>query len=682
MRPASWLGVLSAALVAGCNVPPYALDADASTAGITPADGGGADAANDGATPVDPRCGDGASCSALADTPYCDGARGVCVACLAHEHCRLGEYCTTNGACATGCRTDDDCVPAGPGGGDAGVVDAEPTKVRCDAETHTCRGCKYDDECAAGFICDGTSTCVPGCTEAHACADGKGCCGGECVDTKSNPSHCGACDQACAKPAHGNATCTAGTCGLAACDEGFGNCDLDPANGCETDLRSTVSHCGACGVACAPAYATGACEASACKVAACNPGYGDCDGDPKNGCEQGLATMTHCGACGVACTIPNGTGTCASGTCEVAECAPGFGDCDGVAANGCETDLTKDATNCGTCGKVCPSSAGTPACVSGACKYTSCAAGLGDCDGSGSCKTPITNDVANCGACGKTCSAANGTPKCDGTTCGIQSCSSGFGNCNGDVVDGCEQTLKTLAHCGACGVACTRTNASPTCSTGTCAIAACNAGYGNCDGVDGNGCETDLTSTLTHCGACGNACSLAHATAACSAGSCVVSTCAAGYGDCDGIAANGCERDTSAVHNTCSTAESLVDGSGSVNVCGTKSTETTRVENVHGTKRFKVHLVSCHGGPCKSGDPMRARIQVVSPPGMAFDLRVYTNTSCTTLVGQSTSGVPGGTETVTWSDASCPSPKDLIVEVARRSGEGCGEAKLTVTGAY
>lgn len=33
----------------------------------------------------------------------------------------------------------------------------------------------------------------------------------------------------------------------------------------------------------------------------CEAGFGDCDGDPSNGCEQDLSERTHCGACGAVC---------------------------------------------------------------------------------------------------------------------------------------------------------------------------------------------------------------------------------------------------------------------------------------------------------------------------------------------------------------------------------------------
>ena len=35
---------------------------------------------------------------------------------------------------------------------------------------------------------------------------------------------------------------------------------------------------------------------------------------------------------------------------------------------------------------------------------------------------------------------------------------------------------------------------------------ACATGRGDCDGVAANGCETDLTATENHCGACGTSC--------------------------------------------------------------------------------------------------------------------------------------------------------------------------------
>ncbi len=48
----------------------------------------------------------------------------------------------------------------------------------------------------------------------------------------------------------------------AACSDGKGECDGNPATACDTDLQSSAAHCGACGVACA---AGESCAGGACK---------------------------------------------------------------------------------------------------------------------------------------------------------------------------------------------------------------------------------------------------------------------------------------------------------------------------------------------------------------------------------------------------------------------------------
>jgi hypothetical protein len=169
-------------------------------------------------------------------------------------------------------------------------------------------------------------------------------------------------------------------CGIAACDAFFGDCDR-LAPGCETDLRTDATNCGVCGNACpngavcvnagctcAPCNLPNAkaqCVNFQCVVGGCNPGFGDCDGVAGNGCEVLLnSDVNHCGACKTACAVANGTPGCAMGSCVVQSCKLGFGDCDGLYQTGCETDLTADATNCGACGVVCPQG---QACSAGKC---------------------------------------------------------------------------------------------------------------------------------------------------------------------------------------------------------------------------------------------------------------------------------------------------------------------------
>jgi hypothetical protein len=88
----------------------------------------------------------------------------------------------------------------------------------------------------------------------------------------------------------------------------------------------------------------------------CAPGFGDCNGAAGDGCESNLmTTITSCGACGVVCPAagpPNTFATCNAGTC-VRSCAPGFSDCNGKPADGCEVDLMTDKRNCGACKNHC-----------------------------------------------------------------------------------------------------------------------------------------------------------------------------------------------------------------------------------------------------------------------------------------------------------------------------------------
>jgi hypothetical protein len=58
-----------------------------------------------------------------------------------------------------------------------------------------------------------------------------------------------------------------------ACAEGTGDCDGLPTNGCEADTRTSATHCGACGVACAaPEHGAARCTAGRCEVT-CDAGH-------------------------------------------------------------------------------------------------------------------------------------------------------------------------------------------------------------------------------------------------------------------------------------------------------------------------------------------------------------------------------------------------------------------------
>ncbi len=104
--------------------------------------------------------------------------------------------------------------------------------------------------------------------------------------------------------------------------------------------------------------------------------------------------------------------------------------------------------------------------------------------------------------------------------------------------DGCEVDLaRSTDHCGSCGRSCLTANvATAECSAGACRVLTCDAGFADCDGNPANGCEVDTRVSTAHCGRCGNACAAPGGTAVCRASVCGVGACATGRGDCDGDA--------------------------------------------------------------------------------------------------------------------------------------------------
>ena len=197
-------------------------------------------------------------------------------------------------------------------------------------------------------------------------------------------------------------------------------------------------------------------------------------------------------------------------------------------------------------------------------KTSDCVAALTCC--SGAC-IDVTKDTRHCGACGDACGTRNAVATCQAGVCRA-ACTEGFGDCNALASDGCEVDLRAdVMHCGACGTACVTANATAACTSGQCAVGSCQAGFANCDGRAANGCEVSLVTDLMNCGACGATCSVPNATARCFSSRCGVGTCEAGRADCDGEADGGCETDigTSTLHcggcnQPCPTDQSCVVG--------------------------------------------------------------------------------------------------------------------------
>lgn len=231
------------------------------------------------------------------------------------------------------------------------------------------------------------------------CPTGTSACGGACVDTQTDPGHCGGCGRPCAvQPPE---TCgTTGLCVGAACER-YGQAP--------TVCKGRV--CSGSAVSLGPSFCDGrgACVRfsagnQACKPGRCDNTTGGCtwncaldsDCDEQGWCDDARicrakkrygsactrseeCTYGNCVGevcCESACVAANATGTCVApgGYCSLA-CNAGWGNCDTTMSNGCEADLETSPAHCGGCNQPCsgpcgPSNSGTKECVGGACFCT------------------------------------------------------------------------------------------------------------------------------------------------------------------------------------------------------------------------------------------------------------------------------------------------------------------------
>ncbi len=338
-------------------------------------------------------------------------------------------------------------------------------------------------------------------------------CSGFCTDPDTDVHNCGLCGNDCTLRAGvdgSRVTCAAGRCVFTgACLPGRANCSGNPDDGCES-VVTTAARCGSCTTMCSGGAPNCVPMASSPSGYACSSG---CTGAGQMRCGTSCVDTTsdplNCGACGMVCpTGLRGTPACVMGRCAL-NCTANYGDCDGLTTNGCETITSNNVSNCGRCGNVCPPGPGASAICSASMCTITCATGQGNCDGNAAngCETDVRTSVMNCGACGNACPArANSTSACAASACTV-TCNAGFGNCNALVTDGCEASLMAdPLNCGACARRCAAaTNATAACAMGACGIT-CLTGYGNCDGNGLNGCESTLSTDPRNCGACGNVC--------------------------------------------------------------------------------------------------------------------------------------------------------------------------------
>lgn len=310
--------------------------------------------------------------------------------------------------------------------------------------------------CSGGLACQ-NGQCV------LTCADGLTACDGNCVDLQADSQHCGSCGAPCSLP-HASASCQGGVCTLEACDAGFGNCDGDPATGCEHDIRADLDNCGVCGHQCAaaPANATAMCADGACSYA-CDAGFHKCD----NNCVSNN-DPAHCGS---RCSPCPGS-LCSPATCDGTTCgrAPIDGCCehDGDCgdSNACTTDTCGEDHTCQHTAVTCPDY--------GPCYDAVCDPGQG-CLPVARCQADevCVEDGEQVHCCPQS------HPLWDGSQCVV---------CLAHDVSNCPRPPNAIATCTA---------------QGECSYE-CEAFWGDCG--PGAGCETDFRFNTSHCGACGQAC--------------------------------------------------------------------------------------------------------------------------------------------------------------------------------
>jgi hypothetical protein len=187
----------------------------------------------------------------------------------------------------------------------------------------------------------------------------------------------------------------------------------------------------------------------------CSAGSTNCFGT----CKNLSSDLQNCGACGVACAQGQ---VCTSGACVSPTKAIG--------------------TACGQSSE-CASSH----CVTGFCCDTACTTG-------GSCGSNFYTSPSVCNSPGSagTCMAGPTFPIDNSNICRVPSCnpSTGISYSNASSGTVCGVAPNSIQNCD---------------GAGTCGYA-CIAGYADCDGNRGNGCEINLNTDPNNCGACGQAC--------------------------------------------------------------------------------------------------------------------------------------------------------------------------------
>jgi hypothetical protein len=307
--------------------------------------------------------------------------------------CPAGTYCRDHATCAS--RAGLSLPNAQPG-----CAHFVSEGSRCDGDFETA-----ENGAVPTAICD---ACEPGTTCAPLAGTQVSTCQRAC-NPATPGSSCPCATQACqAASGSANAHC------VACLNNNEGSCAAgqpccDSMSACAAS-GSSLFCCHPIGASCTSARdccekpnSTPACREGRCSYA-CSGNYGDCDGNPATGCETVVNTVDHCGSCVGTCSAPlHGYAGCANGTCQ--------GRCVGpllLCGAQC-VDPDGDAKNCGGCNKACAAGA---TCQHGLCVSPQAPAKCGTC-ATGCCAGTICN-YGSCVPCAAHQAACTTTEPCCG----------------------------------------------------------------------------------------------------------------------------------------------------------------------------------------------------------------------------------------------------------------------------
>jgi hypothetical protein len=372
-----------------------------------------------------------------------------------------------------------------------------------------------------------------------------------------------------------------GVCTCAALRPGYANCNVTPP----TAARRAHHHphdCGACGVACTVgAHATPSLRDGHLRVHL-RRGLGRRNNDRADGCELDVTTDANCGA-RKRLHFRGHTSTCVAGACSTWRARPRRATATAPRPTAARSPSTATSPTAAPAGRlrrpqrdpllrasaaasppatrasptatatlptaarsprrrtsrtaapaVTPARSPTPRrCAPRApARWASCDAGFADCNGDRrhGCEVALNDSAVELRRLRQHLRLTHATPvPAPRAPAPCRACDAGFADCDGDA--GCETSLSRSPPAGAAGPSAPtgRTPRRPA-ARAAAASSARRAGA-DCDGVATNGCEVDTTSDGAHCGGlrdrCGNA-------TTCQSGACSTAVCVGGHADCNG----------------------------------------------------------------------------------------------------------------------------------------------------